>query len=219
MEDVRKEVNAVTEQREEARQKVSALEKELEALNAQKQQLKVCSCCNVFNCHNDKSARSQTPNHNTEIQTCGNLACSKTSAGAAGICTNVFRNFNNWGAPYYVLCFVTNEKQKAQAHFEIAQMLQERADKHKAKSAATIKQVQSILRSFSSDKTSLEDARQQLQALKQEAQNQRDATKQKFGDSAGSETKTFQPKVGDYVRLLNMKGAQAAVDSFSDFQK
>ena len=42
---MRKEVYAVTERRNEAQSRVSALEKELQALNAQQQELKVSSNC------------------------------------------------------------------------------------------------------------------------------------------------------------------------------
>ena len=58
----------------------------------------------------------------------------------------------------------------------------------------------------------MESARQQLEGLKRNAQTQQDATKQKFSRAdSGSGSAEYQPRAGDSVRLLSMKGAQARV--------
>lgn len=91
--------------------------------------------------------------------------------------------------------------------------LQERNAQSQTESAAKKKRVHNILRSFEADKTTLESAKQQLEGLKKDAQTQRDATRQKFGKAeAGSSSAEYQPKPGDSVRLLSMKGAKALVN-------
>lgn len=92
--------------------------------------------------------------------------------------------------------------------------MQEQAAQEQAESSAIQRRVQGILSAFRADKVTLENARQQLGSLKQDAEGQRDSTKQKFGqaksDSASDHT-AFQPKTGDSVLLLTMKGAKAMV--------
>ena len=91
-------------------------------------------------------------------------------------------------------------------------VLQERSTQSQTEIAATKKRVHNILRLFEANKTTLESAKQQLEGLKRDAQIQRDATKQKFNKAdSGSDSSEYQPKAGDSVRLLSMKGAKAVV--------
>ncbi len=79
-------------------------------------------------------------------------------------------------------------------------------------SAAVKKRVHNLLRHFEADKTTMESAKQQLEALKKSAQKQLHSTKQKLGKAVSqSDSSEYQPKAGDTVRLLSMKGARAMV--------
>ena len=80
------------------------------------------------------------------------------------------------------------------------------------------KTVRGIVKSFKADQISLEDAREELQGLKKSALSQRDASKQKFSSSSSSsESSTYLPRIGESVRVLTMKGAQALVQSWPSY--